>query len=40
MPGTHLVTLQRMGGWSTLRMVERYSAVSAEHQAEAINRIA
>jgi integrase len=39
MAGTDLRTLQTMGGWASLRMLERYSAVSAEHQAEAVNRV-
>ena len=30
----------RLGGWSSLRMVERYAAITGEHMAEAARRIA
>ena len=40
MSGIDLPTIQRMGGWAGLRMVERYVAVSTDHMAEAIRRIA
>ena len=40
MSGIDLPTIQRMGGWASLRMVERYVAVSTDHMAEAIRRIA
>lgn len=35
-----LVTLQQLGGWSSIRMVQRYAMVTADHMAEAIRRIA
>ena len=34
-----LETIKRMGGWKSLRMVERYTAVSTEHMEEAIAKI-
>lgn len=40
MAGVDLYTLMRLGGWSSLRMVERYAAVTGEHMAEAVRRIA
>ena len=40
MSGMDLYTLMRLGGWSTLRMVERYASVSGEHMREAVRRIA
>lgn len=40
MSGVDLSTIQRMGGWASLRMVERYAAVSTEHMAEAVKRLA
>lgn len=40
MGGADLYTLMRLGGWSSLRMVERYAAVTGEHMAEALRRIA
>jgi integrase len=40
MSGIDLLTIQRMGGWKSLRMVERYAAVSTDHMAAAIRRIA
>jgi integrase len=40
MSGMDLFTLMRLGGWSSLAMVERYGAVSGAHMAEAIRRIA
>lgn len=36
MSGIDLETIMRMGGWQTLRMVERYAAVSTEHMAAAV----
>ena len=35
-----LRTLQELGGWSSLRMVERYAAVSDDHQDAAIRKLA
>lgn len=40
MAGVDLPTIQRLGGWASLRMVERYAAVSTEHMAEAVRRLA
>jgi integrase len=40
MSGCDLYTLMRLGGWSSLAMVQRYSAVSIDHMAEAIARLA
>lgn len=40
MGGMDLYTLMRLGGWSSLKMVERYAAVSAEHLRAAMRRIA
>ena len=38
--GTDLPTLMRIGGWSSLRMVQRYATTSADRMAEAIRRLA
>jgi len=35
-----LYTLMRLGGWSSLEMVLRYAAVSIDHMAEAVARVA
>lgn len=40
MSGCDLYTLMRLGGWSSLVMVQRYVAVSIDHMAEAIARVA
>jgi integrase len=40
MAGVDLETIKRMGGWKSLRMLERYAAVSTEHMAEAVRRLA
>ena len=40
MAGTDLYTLMRLGGWTSMRMVERYAAVSADHMRDAARRIA
>lgn len=40
MAGVDLPTIQRLGGWASLRMVERYAAVSTEHMAEAVEKLA
>lgn len=40
MAGVDLYALMRLGGWSSLKMVERYAAVSAEHLRDAMRRIA
>jgi len=33
MAGTDLYTLMRLGGWTSLRMVEKYASISADHSA-------
>lgn len=40
MGGVDLYTLMRLGGWSSLRMVQRYAAVSIDHMADAIAKVA
>ncbi|MGJ0622247.1 MAG: tyrosine-type recombinase/integrase [Methylocystis sp.] len=40
MSGVDLETLKRLGGWRTLRMLERYMAVSTEHMDRAIELVA
>ena len=40
MSGCDLTTLMRLGGWSSPRMVQRYVALSVDHMAEAIARLA
>ena len=40
MAGVDLYSLMRLGGWSSLRMVQRYAAVSAEHLRDAARKIA
>lgn len=39
MSGADLRTVQELGGWQTISMVERYSHLSASHKAEAVERI-
>lgn len=39
MNGTRLEELQRMGGWATASMVQRYAHLSSEHLAEAAARV-
>jgi len=39
MKGIDMPTIQRLGGWKTLRMVERYAAVSNEHMREQIRKL-
>ena len=31
MAGIDLITIMNMGGWKSLRMVQRYSSVSVDH---------
>jgi integrase len=38
--GAHPRTIQELGGWSELAMVERYARLSASHKAEAVERLA
>jgi integrase len=40
MAGVDLRTVQELGGWATLKMVERYAHLSPKHKAEAVERIA
>lgn len=40
MAGVDLRTLMDLGGWSSLRMVQRYASVTGEHMADAIRRLA
>ena len=40
MSGTDIETNERRGGWKSLRMVERYPAVSDEHMAAALAKLA
>ena len=40
MSGMDLYTLMQLGGWSSLRMVERYASVTADHMRDAVRRIA
>ena len=40
MSGCDLRTLMDLGGWSSLRMVTKYSTVTGTHMAEAISRLA
>jgi hypothetical protein len=40
MAGVDLRTVQELGGWQTIGMVERYSYLSPAHKAQAVERIA
>jgi integrase len=40
MSGADLRTIQELGGWQTIGMVERYSHLTGEHKANAIERLA
>lgn len=40
MAGVDLRTVQELGGWQTLSMVERYAHLSPAHKAQAVERIA
>lgn len=40
MAGVDLRTIQELGGWKTLALVERYAHLSPSHKAEAVERIA
>ena len=33
-------TIRRMGGWKNLAMLERYAAISTDHMAEALKKLA
>lgn len=39
MAGVDLRTIQELGGWKSLKMVERYSHLSPSHKAEAVEKI-
>jgi len=39
MSGADLRTLQELGGWKEIKMVERYAHLSDEHKAQAVERI-
>ncbi len=40
MAGVDMRTIQELGGWSDLKMVERYTHLSPSHKAEAVEKIA
>ncbi|WP_257538991.1 site-specific integrase [Sphingobium sp. CFD-1] len=39
MAGIDLITIMHMGGWKSLRMVQRYASVGNDHMRESINRL-
>lgn len=39
MAGIDLITIMQMGGWKSLRMVQRYSTVGVDHMRESINKL-
>jgi hypothetical protein len=39
MAGTDLRTLQELGGWRTLAMVERYAHLGESHKAAAVEKL-
>lgn len=39
MAGIDMITIMRMGGWKSLRMVQRYAAVDVAHMEAAVNRL-
>jgi hypothetical protein len=39
MSGIDLETIRQEGGWKSLRMVERYAAVSAAHRTRAMAKL-
>ena len=39
MAGIDLITIMHMGGWKSLRMVQRYASVGVDHMRESINRL-
>lgn len=39
MAGVDLRTIQELGGWRSLKMVERYSHLLPGHKAEAVERL-
>lgn len=40
MAGVDLWTIQELGGWKDIKMVERYAHLSESHKAAAVERIA
>ena len=40
MAGIDLITIMKMGGWKSLRMVQRYAAVDTTHMHEAVEKLA
>jgi len=40
MAGMDLLTVQRLGGWRTLAMVQRYSHLAPDHLRAAVERLA
>ena len=40
MAGVDLRTIQELGGWAELEMLERYAHLSPSHKAEAVERLA
>ncbi|WP_080986842.1 tyrosine-type recombinase/integrase [Acetobacter pasteurianus] len=39
MSGCDLFTLMKLGGWSSLQMVQRYAAVNSDHMKSAIDKL-
>lgn len=39
MAGIDLINIMRMGGWKSLRMVQRYAAVDTTHMHEAVHKL-
>jgi hypothetical protein len=39
MAGVDMRTLQELGGWQTLGMVQRYAHLAPSHKAQAVERI-
>ena len=39
MAGVDLLTVQKLGGWKSIKMVERYATFSNRHEIQAINKI-
>ena len=39
MAGIDLITIMKMGGWKSLRMVQRYASVGVEHMRASINKL-
>ena len=39
MAGVDIRTLQELGGWKEIKMIERYAHLSQQHKVEAIEKI-